>query len=163
MKLRCLSLFLALGVCAGTVSYAEATRKTGLTVLAKYEGGTLPMTPGRIRATVAEDQIVILHGSRKMSIPLKNITAITCNTDVRRRFGASVLGMVPLMHLDKAETHYIGLSWTGDAAGEKTSRAEIVLRMTSAEYRDFLAVMERLAGIKVVNADKVPTVVRYEI
>jgi hypothetical protein len=119
------------------------------------------MNPGRIRATVAEDQVVILHGSKKLTIPLKNITAITCNTDVRRRFGASVLGIVPLMHLDKAETHYVGLSWNGDS--EKTPKAEMVLRMTNAEFRDFLAVMERLAGIKAVNADKVPTVVRYEI
>jgi hypothetical protein len=156
---RYFSCFLLFALLFGNAAYSAPAQKTGFTVLAKYEGGTLPLSPGKIKATIAEDEVVFLHGSQRLAIPIKNITAVTCNTDVRRRFGASLLGMVPLMHLDKTEIYYIGLSWTGD----KDSKAEMVLRLTGGEYRDFLAVIERLAGIKAVNADKVPTVVRYEI
>jgi hypothetical protein len=161
MQIRSLSLCLVLCLLAGNVLAAPA-RKAGFTILAKYEGGTLPLNPGRIKATVAEDQVVFQHGSHRLAVPMRNITAVTCNTDVRRRFGATVLGIVPLMHLDKSEVYYIGLTWTGDS-GQKSSKAEMVLRLTGAEYRDFLAAIERLAGIRAVNADKVPTVVRYEL
>jgi len=161
MKGRCLFLFIlyALATVAGV---AAPARKAGFTILAKYEGGTVALSPGRIKATIAEDEVVFLHGNQKLAIPLKNITAVTCSTDVRRRFGSSVLGIVPLVHLDKTELHYIGLTWTGNSNGEK-SKVEMVLRLTSGEYRDFLAAIERLAGIKAVNADKVPTVVRYDL
>src|ERR1044072_3415933 len=99
MKLRNLSVCLLCGLFAASTAFAETARKSGLTVVAKYEGGTLPLNQGRIRATIAEDEVVFHHGSQRVAIPLKNITALTCSTDVRRRFGASVLGMVPLMHL----------------------------------------------------------------
>ena len=159
MKFRDFPVLLVVCLAAGNAGFAAPAHKAGFTVLAKYEGGTVPMSTGKIKATVAEDEVVFQHGAHRLVVPLQNITAVACNTDVRRRFGASVLGMVPLMHLDKAESYYIGLTWTV----EKSSKAEMVLRLTSSEYRDFLAAIERLAGIKATNADRVPTVVRYEL
>jgi hypothetical protein len=156
MKFRYFPVLLMVCVTAG---FAAPAHKAGFTVLAKYEGGTVPMSTGKVKATVAEDQMVFQHGAHRLVVPLQNITAVTCNTELRRRFGASVLAMVPRMHLHKAESYYIGLTWTA----EKSSKAEMVLRLTSSEYRDFLAAIERLAGIKAVNPDTVPTVVRYEL
>jgi hypothetical protein len=159
MKFRYFPVNLMVCLAAGVAASAAPAHKAGFTVLAKYEGGTVPMSPGKVKATVAENEVVFQHGARRLVVPMENITAVTCNTDVRRRFGASVLGIVPLMHLDKAETYYVGLTWTAD----RSSKAEMVLRLTSSEYHEFLAAIERLAGIKAVNADKIPTVVRYEL
>ena len=154
----CSLLFSAIAV--NTAS--SATKKTGFTVPVVYEGGTLALHPGKIKAQVAEDAVVLIHGSRKVSIPMESITAISSGTDVRRRFGASVLSVVPLMHLDKAETYYVGLTWTGEAAG-KTSRVDAVLKLSGGEYRDFLAMLERFSGRKATDTRKTPTIVRYEL
>jgi hypothetical protein len=82
-----------------TVTTASpAAKKTGFTVPVVYEGGTLPLHPGKIKVKVAEDAVVLFHGSRKVSVPMESITAISSGADVRRRFGASVLSVVPLMH-----------------------------------------------------------------
>ena len=86
-------------------------------------------------------------------VPVKSIAAVTCGTDVRRRFGASVLSVVPLMHLDKSETYYVGIT---------LNNGELVFKMSNSEYRDFLAGLERITGLKAVNTAKVPTVVRYD-
>jgi len=144
------SVVLLLTVSSG---FAAGTRKTGVTFPMKYEGGTLPFGQHKIKATVAEDELLLIHGSQRLAIPLRNITALSCGTDVRRRVGASVLERVPRMHLDKAESYYIGLTWTGN---------EAVVKLSGAEYRDFLAALERLTGIKAVNTSRVPTVVRYD-
>jgi len=143
---------------------AAGAKKAGLTVLAKYEGGTLPLNQRKITATVAENEVIFVHGNERFAIPLTSITAVSCGTDVRRRFGATVLAMVPRMHLDKVEAYYVGLTWTGNGReGGKTSKVEAVLKLSNSEYRDFVAVIERLTGIKAVNADKVPTLVRYNL
>jgi hypothetical protein len=63
------------------------------------------------------------------------------------------------MHLEKAETYYVGI--TLNAAGKP--KGELVLKLSNGEYRDFLAALERITGMKAVNAAKVPTVVRYEL
>jgi hypothetical protein len=147
------SAVISLTLAVVTVGCASAeTRKTGLTVPVTYAGGTLPLSQGKIKATVEEDTVVLHRGSHKVSIPIQSITAISSGTDVRRRFGASVLGVVPRMHLDKAETHYVGLTWAG---------AEAVLKLNASEYRDFVAMLERLTGRKATDTRKTPTVVRY--
>ena len=158
-------IYLGLSLCLlfNSTGLSAETKKTGLTVPVKYEGGTLALSQGRIKATVAEDEVTLLHGSQKLAIPLQNITAVTCGIEVHRRFGAPVLGMVPRMHLEKTELHYIGLTWTDDNAGDKAAKIEAVLKLTSGEYRDFLAALERLTGRKAVNTGKVPTTVRYEL
>ena len=59
------------------------------------------------------------------------MTTISCSTDVHRRFGASVLGVVPKMHLDTEAQHYIGLSW---ADGDQASKIEAVLKLSNGEF-----------------------------
>jgi len=140
---------------------AAGAKKTGVSFPARYEGGNLPLEQRKIKATVAEDEMLFVRGDQRIAIPLKNITAIWCGTDVRRRFAAGVLGVVPGMHLDKAEAYYVGVTWRDDLQGG--SKIEAVLRLSSTEYRDFVAVLERLTGRKPVNTSKVPTVVRYEL
>ncbi len=160
MRCRSLLFCLLIAVLPGSAE----TKKTGFTVPAWYEGGTLPLKQHKIRATLEEDELILVHGSERVSVPLKNITAASCGTDVRRRFGASVLGMVPLMHLDKAETYYVGLTWTeGAARGGRTAKAEAVFKLSSGDYRDFLAALERYTHSKAVDTGKVPRVVRYEL
>jgi hypothetical protein len=140
-------------------AFPAATKKAGLTVPVKYEGGTLPLGQNKIKATIAENEIVFVQGNRRYAIPVGNIAAVTCGIDVRRRFGATVLSVVPRMHLEKAETYYVGI--TLNAAGKP--KGELVLKLSNGEYRDFLAALERITGMKAVNAAKVPTVVRYEL
>src|SRR5437868_5992763 len=98
-------VILSLSISVLTVTAASAgPKKSGLTVPVVYAGGTLPLAPGKIKAIVAEDRLMLFHGNQQISVPMESITAISSGTDVRRRFGAGVLGVVPLVHLDKSET-----------------------------------------------------------
>ena len=136
------------------------TKRNGITFPVRYAGGTLALDQRKIKATVAEDEVVFIHGNERFAIPIENITAVSRGTDVRRRFGAAVLGMVPGKHFEKVETYYVGLTWTGSAGAAK---AEAVFQLSNGEYRDFVALLERLTGRKAVDTDKVATVVRYEL
>ncbi len=69
-----------------------------------------------------------------------------------------MLGLVPKMHLDTAETYFIGLTWAG---GDQLSRNEAVLKLSGGEYREILAALEQGTGKKAVNTRDVPTVVQY--
>jgi len=130
----------------------------------KYEGGSLPLEQGKTQVTIAESKVVFTQGQHKLAIPLQNITMISCNTDVRRRFGAAVLGAVPKLHLDTAEEHYVGLTWIGEShEGQPPARLEGVFKLSGDDYSDFLATLERLTGQKAVDTHRVPTVVRYGI
>ncbi|HEY1242405.1 MAG TPA: hypothetical protein VGF16_17700 [Bryobacteraceae bacterium] len=130
----------------------------------KYEGGSLPLEQGKTQVTISESKVVFTQGQHKLAIPLQNITMISCNTDVRRRFGASVLGAVPKLHLDTAETHYVGLTWIGEShEGQPPARLEGVFKLSTGDYTDFLTTLERLTGQKAVDTHRVPTVVRYGI
>lgn len=102
--------------------------------------------------------MVFSHGVHSIAIPLKNITTISCSTNSHRRFGAAVLGIVPMMHLDTEEKRYIGLSW---AFGNQASKVEAVLKLSNGEYREFLTTLERLTGRKAVNTHEVATAVQY--
>jgi|HubBroStandDraft_1064217.scaffolds.fasta_scaffold95147_3 hypothetical protein len=124
---------------------------------ATYAGGSLPLNHHKVRATLGKDEVIFMQGGRRVAVPVKSITEISCGTEVRRRLGASVLDVVPvmhMMHLGESETHYIGVTWTG---------AQVLLKLSRAEYRDFLAALEHATGIKAVDTNQVPTVVRYQI
>jgi hypothetical protein len=138
---------------------AAGTKKTDFTVPVKYEGGTLPLSQGKTRATISADGVVLSHRNQTFSIPIQNITRISCSTQVRRRSGATVLGVVPRLHLDTTEEHFIGL--TLEADHQQTSRIEAVLKMNGGQYREFLTTLERLTGRRAVNTSKTPTVVQY--
>lgn len=137
---------------------ASATKKTGFSAPVTYEGGTLPLNQGKLKVTISGNDVVFLHGNRMVSVPLKNITAISYSTDSRRRFGASVLAVVPMMHLDTAQQHFIGLSWTG---GAQQSKSEAVLKLSNAEYLEVLTLLELRTGRKATDTHEVPTVVQY--
>jgi hypothetical protein len=138
---------------------ATTTAKAGITVPVRYEGGTLLLNKGKAKVTITEDELVFTHGNQKLSVSLKNISAVTCGTEVRRRPGATVLGMVPRLRLDTTEEHYVGL--TLEAGGQETSKVEAVLKMTGGRYRDFLTTLERLTGRQAADTAKAPTVVQY--
>lgn len=125
---------------------------------ATYAGGSLPLNHQKVHAALGKDEVVFMQGGRRIAVPVKSITEISFGTEVRRRLGASVLDVVPLMHLGEAETHYVGVAWTGS---DRTANAQVLLRMSRGEYRDFLGALERLTGIKAIDTNQVPTVVRY--
>jgi len=128
----------------------------------RYEGGTLPLGQGKTRATILENKVVFTQGDRKLAIPLENITRISCNTDVHRRFGALLLAAVPKLHLDTAEEYYVGLTGTGAGHdGALGVRIEGVFRLSGNDYGDFLAALERLTGQKAVDTHRVGAVVDY--
>lgn len=142
----------------------SANASTGTRLPMRYEGGTLPLGQGKTKATISEDRLVFTQGHRKLAIPLQDITAIACNTDVRRRFGALVLGAVPRLHLDTAETYYVGLTWTSDSGdGQPAIKWEGIFQLSGSEYSRFLTTLERLTGKKPVDTSRVPAVVRYGI
>lgn len=143
---------------------AAATRTNSSTLPMKYEGGTLPLGQGKTRAAITDDKLVFTQGHRRLAIPLQDITVISCNIDVRRRLGASVLGVLPGLHLDTAEAYYVGLTWTGTSHdGQPPARIEGVFRLSSSEYGDFVTTLEHLTGKKAVDTHRVPAVVRYGI
>lgn len=145
--------------------FASPAPKTNFSSLPmKYEGGTLPLGQGKTQVTLSENKVVFTQGHHALAIPLQNITMISCNTDVHRRFGAPVLGAVPRLHLDLAEAHYVGLTWAGESHdGQPPARLEGVFRLSAGDYGDFLTALERLTGQKAVDTHRVPTVVRYGI
>jgi len=136
---------------------AAGTKKTDF--LVKYEGGTLPLNQGKTRATISADGVVLSHRNQAFSIPIQNITRVSCSTQVRRRSGATVLGVIPRLHLRTTEEHYVGLTLEADR--QETSRIEAVLKMNGSRYREFLTTLERLTGRKAINTSKIPTAVQY--
>src|SRR5579872_6616034 len=128
---------------------------TGVNFPAQYAGGSLLLDQGRIKATIAQNELVFLHGSQKLAIPLQSITAVTYGSDHHR----SVLCFVPFLDLDKE--HYVGLTWTGTVRDGEQASNEAVLKFREGKYRHFVEALERLTGIKAVNADKLPALVRY--
>lgn len=124
-----------------------------------YAGGSLPFDQSKVRAALGKDEVIFMQHGQRVTVPAKNITEISCGTEVHRRLGASVLDVVPLVHWGESENHYIGVAWTGANGG--TARAQVLLKLSRSEYREFLAALEQLTGIKAVNTNQVPTVVRY--
>jgi hypothetical protein len=123
-----------------------------------YEGGTIPLRHDKVTATIDQGTIVFLQHGRRVAVPVENVTAISYSSDVHRRFGAPVLGMVPFTQWDKAETNYVGVTWK---AGVRDM--QVLFKLNSREYRDFLGALEASTGKKAVNPQKVPVVVRYGI
>ena len=141
------------------LSPAAFAKKATTDYPATYAGGNLPLDHNKVRAAVSKDEIVFMQGDRRIAVPVGSITEISCGTEVRRRLGASVLDVVPLMHLGESEDRYIAVAWTG--ANGNATRAQALLKLSRGEYRDFLAALERFTGIKAIDTNQVATVVRY--
>jgi len=132
--MRFFSALLFFSVSLSPAAFAEKT-----TYPATYAGGSLHLKHNKLRAALENDAVVFVQGSHRVAIPVKDIQEIAYGTEVRRR----------------SEEHYIGVSWADGTA-------QVLLRLGRAESTEFLAALERFTGIKAVNTDEVPTVVRYQ-
>jgi len=157
MKFLAVFLFLSMLL----LPAAALAKKAAADYPATYAGGSLPLNHHKVRAAFANDEVIFMQSGRRIAVPVKSITEISCGTEVRHRLGASVLDVVPLMHLGESQDHYVGVAWT--AAKGNTARAQVLLKLSRVEYSDFLAALERVTGMKAVNTNQVPTVVRYQI
>ena len=125
-----------------------------------YEGGSLALNHHKVTATVGGDSVVLKQGRRQIAVPVKNIVEISCSTDIHRRLGATVLDVVPMMRLGETEIRYVGVTWTDNSAvGHKT---EVLFKLGKGQYRDFVAALERSTGMRAIDTNQVPTVVRYD-
>ena len=155
--MRIPSTFLFLSITL--LPHAALAKKAAAEYPATYAGGSLPLDHHKVRATLGKDEVIFMQGGHRIAVPVKSITDISCGTQVRRRLGASVLDVVPLMHLGESADHYIAVAWTG--ARGNTARAQVLLKLSRVEYRDFLGALEQATGIKAVDTNQVPSVVRY--
>ncbi len=155
------NLFAFVSLSIALLAPAAFAQKPAAAFPAKYAGGSLPLDHHKVRATFAQDEVIFMQGERRIAVPVKNITEISFGTEVRRRMGASVLNVVPLMHLGESQSHYIGVSWAGTDGD--SAHAQALLQLSRAEYRGFLAALERATGITAVDTNRVPTVVHYQI
>lgn len=157
MKLLPVFLFLSIALLPPAVRAEKAS--TAYPVV--YAGGTLPLNQSRVRASIGKNEVIFMQHGYRIAVPVKNITDISCGTEVHRRLGASVLDVVPLMHLGETETHYVGVAWSGSNGG--AARTQVLLKLSRGEYREFLAALEQLTGLKAVDTNQVPTVVHYNL
>ena len=136
MKLSAIFLYFSTALLAASGAYP-----------ATYEGGSLPLNRSKVTASFHNGAVVFVQHGQRVSIPVQNITAISCGSDVHR-----------WMPLVKTEANYIGVTWTRDHR-----EVEAIFKMSGAEYRDFLKALEASTGKKAVNAHKVPVVVHYDL
>jgi hypothetical protein len=130
---------------------------------ANYEGGSLPLRHSKVTATLGADEVVLEQRGQRIAVPANDITEIACATGVHRRLGASVLDVVPYMHLGETQSHYIGVTWMKSGAADgKTPTAEVLFKLSKSEYASFLAGLERLTGKKAVDTNQTLTTVHYD-
>ena len=141
---------------------AGSAKEPGIKYPLHYEGGSLPLKQNHsVRAVAAVNELVFVQHGQRFVIPATSISEIAYGNEVRRRFGAFVLGHVPLVDLDKVEERYISLTWT--TSNGMTASGTVLFKLNRAEYGEFLAALERLTGKKAVDANKTPTVVHYSL
>lgn len=138
------------------------TGDSGTSYALQYEGGTAGLKQHRtVKAVVTGSEVVFVQHGRQVSVPVRDISEISCATNTRRRTGAAVLGRIPLVELDKSRTHYVGITVADSSAGGANRSGEFVFKLNRGDYRGFLASLERLTGKQAVDTGKIPTVVRY--
>jgi hypothetical protein len=150
------SAVLALPV-AGLAGEAKKARNT---YPVTYEGGSLPLSHNRITASIESDEVVLAQHRHRIAVPVRDIMEISCGSQVHRRLGAAVLNVIPGLRLGDAETHYIGVTWTG---GSRDGATQVLFRVNGSDYRELLASLERMTGKKAVDTTQVPTAVRYSL
>jgi len=134
MRLTLLFAFLSSALLAATGAYPVT-----------YEGGSLPLSHRKVTARFDNGAVVFVQHGQHLAVPVEDITAISCGSDVHRR-----------MKLAKTEKDYIGVTWINH-----NREAEALFKMNGREYRDFLKALEASTGKKAVDAHKVPVVVHY--
>ncbi len=130
----------------------------------KYAGGTLPLKANSaVKMVIANSNVIVVQGGQYFVVPSQNITGIACGTDIRRRFGASVLGIVPLVDLDKAEDYYIGVTWADGSGVGSGKTTEVLFKLSRGDYYRFLPALETATGVKAVDTKNTPRSVRYDL
>jgi hypothetical protein len=165
MTFKAVVLYSLMALLLSISGFAGSAKETGIEYPLQYEGGSLPMRQNRsVKAVTATGELVFMQRGQRFVVPATSITEIACGYTVRRRFGAAVLGLVPLVDLDKVEEHYVGLTWSNDNRTGSPARSQGVLfKLSGGEYREFLDALERLTGKRAVDANKTPVVVHYKI
>jgi len=123
----------------------------------------LPLRHSRVNATLGADEVILVQRGQRIAVPATNITEIACATGVHRRLGASVLDVVPYMHLGETENHYVGVTWMkNDGTGGTAPKVEVLFKLNKGEYTSFLAGLERLTGKKAIDTNQILTTVHYD-
>jgi len=142
MKFLSVAFLLSVAAFAGT-----ASAQKGAQFPVTYSGGTLPFQHHKVYATLDKDEVIFMQHGRRVAVSAKSITEIS--------YGAERHHAMPFVEV---EDHYIGVSWAGTDAG---SHAQVLLKLSRGESREFIAALEQLTGIKAIDTNQVPTVVRY--
>lgn len=143
---------------------AGEVKKASNTYPVTYEGGNLPLSHNRIKASLVSDEVVLAQHRHRIAVPVRDIMEISCGSQSHRRLGAAVLNAIPGLHLGEGETHYIGVAWSdGGSDGSAASKTEVLFRVSGSDYRRLLASLERVTGKKAVDTTRVPTAVRYSL
>lgn len=161
MRVRTIILYSSMTCLLSIPGFGGEIKQAGMAYPLHYEGGNLPLKQNNaVKAFVAGNEVIFVQHGQRFVVPVENINEILCATDVHRRFGAAVLRLVPLVDLDKIENDYVSVRWT-----DKTRRSDrtVLFKLNHAEYRDFLAALERLTGRKATDTKKTPTAVHYDL
>jgi hypothetical protein len=165
MRFRTLILCSSMTFVLSIPGFGGSRKQAGMLYPLQYQGGSLPLRQNHaVNAVVANQEVVFVQHGHRFAVPVRNISEISCATDVRRRFGGAVLRLVPFVDLDKVEDHYVGVTWTGSTrSADGTVAVEVLLKLNHGQYGDFVATLERLTGKKAVDTNKTPTVVHYDL
>src|ERR1700693_5913075 len=116
MQIRPLILCFSMVLLSSVPILAGSAKEPGIKYPLQYQGGSLPLRQNQsVKAVFATGQLVFMQHGQRFAVPATSITEIAYGTDVRRRFGAVILGLVPLVDLDKVEENYVSLTWTTEA------------------------------------------------
>ncbi len=159
--MRYLSIFLCFSAALLTPNpgAARAAVNAGVAYPVTFEGGNLPLSHAKATATLGKDEMVFAQSRHRVVVPVRNITGISCGSQVHSRPGAALLGVLPLVHYGASEDYYIGVTWTDSS---RTGRpTEVLLRIAKSEYGAFVSALEAATGVKAVDPNRVPVLVRY--
>jgi hypothetical protein len=104
-----------------------------------YAGGNLPLNHNKVRAVLENEQVTFIQGEQRVVLPLKSITGISY----------------------RQANYYIGVTWKAGAAN--AAQSELLMKLSRADYTEFLSALERMTGLKAVDTYQVPTVVHYQL
>lgn len=143
----------------GRAAAATAKKEVGEMTPMEYQGGSLPLSQyDTLNTFVNKDEVVLVQGKQRFVIPVKDITEVSYGNNVwepktEKRYVGIVWAAKP-----GAQAHSNAVLATTTAAKGETGTANkggIILKVGKGYYRGFMAAIQDVAGIKVVNADAV--------
>ncbi|HXN45522.1 MAG TPA: hypothetical protein VN893_02710 [Bryobacteraceae bacterium] len=164
MRLSLTVLIVSAVLALPATGLAGEPKKARSTYPVTYEGGNLALNHNRIKASLESDEVVLAQRRHRIAVPVRDITEISCGSQVHRRVGAAVLNAIPGLHLGEAETYYIGVAWAdGSPEGPAAAKTEVLFRVSGSDYRQILASLEQMTGKKAIDTTQTPTAVRYSL